>query len=116
MSMVRLMPGPQNRDAPHFKGRGVKCFLLEFEALADTASLDSAAHCCAVPRYCNKKIEEFVLSLDEYHKEDWEGIKKKLQHFYCADEEIHHYTRKSLLVFARKARDIQDLSSFDEYC
>jgi hypothetical protein len=115
-SMARLMPGPRNRDAPRFKGRGVKGFLSEFDSLADAASLDSAARCRAVPRYCSEKIEEFVLSLEEYHKEDWEGIKKMLQRFYRADEEIHHYNRKSLLAFARKARDIQDLSSFDEYC
>src|SRR6266849_6780190 len=40
MSVARLMPGPRNRDVPRFKGRGVKRFLTEFEALADAASLD----------------------------------------------------------------------------
>ena len=87
---------------PHFKGRGVKHFLSEFKSLADVASLDSAAHCHAVPCYCSEKIEEFVLSLDKYHKEDWEGIKMMLQHFYHADEEIHHYNRKSLPAFTCK--------------
>lgn len=115
-SMVHLMPGPRNRDTPCFKGRGVKRFISEFESLADAASLDSGVHCHAVPHYCSEKIEEFVLSLDEYHKEDWEGIKKMLQCFYCTDEEIHHYNWKSLLTFAQKARDIHDLSSFDAYC
>src|SRR6266852_8105579 len=116
MSVARLMPGPRNRDAPRFKGRGVKRFLTEFEALADAASLDSAARCRAVPRYCHEKAEEFILSLEEYDKDDWEGIKKKLERSYRSADEIHHYTRKSLIAFARKARDIQDIASFDEYC
>src|SRR6266852_9130429 len=106
MSVARLMPGPRNRDVPRFKGRGVKRFLTEFEALADAASLDSAVRCRAVPRYCHEKVEEFILSLEEYDKDDWEGIKKKLEHSYRSADEIHHYTCKSLIVFARKARDI----------
>src|SRR6266849_2955430 len=116
MSVARLMPGPRNRDAPRFKGRGVKRFLTEFEALADAALLDSAARCRAVPRYCHEKAEEFILSLEEYDKDDWEGIKKKLERSYRSADEIHHYTRKSLITFARKPRDIQDIASFDEYC
>ena len=115
-STARLMPGPRNRDAPRFKGRGIKRFLTEFEALADAASLDPAARCRAIPRYYNEKAEELILSLVEYDREDWEGIKKKLEHFYRSDEEIHHYTRKSLLTFVCKGRNIQDISSFDEYC
>ena len=114
--MARLMPGRRNRDAPRFKGRGVKRFLTEFEALADVASLDSAARCRAVPRYCHEKAEEFILSLEEYDKDDWEGIKKKLERSYRSADEIHHYMRKSLIAFAHKARDIQDIASFDEYC
>ena len=52
VTMAHLMPGPCNQDAPRFEGKRIKCFLEEFEALADAATLSPVERCRHIVRYC----------------------------------------------------------------
>ena len=84
VTMARLMPGLCNQDAPHFEGKRIKCFLEEFEALANAAALDGVECCHHIVCYCRGEAEEFIESLEEYEAQDWDALKEKLEALYPA--------------------------------
>ena len=120
LSMPKLMPAPCAKEAPQFKGEYLKDFLDEFEILAKAAGISNAERCDYLARYCccdksGFDHKRFVKGLEEYLETDWKMLKAHLAKCYPPEEEVFSVTKKALVKFIQRNRNIHDLASFDEY-
>ena len=114
------MPALRTKEAPRFKGKYLKDFLDEFEILAKAAGISDAECCDYLVRYCCRDKsgfdhKRFVKGLKEYLKTDWKKLKAHLTKCYPPEEEEFSVTKKALVKFIQRNRNIHDLMSFDEY-
>ena len=81
----------------------------------------SDAECCDYPAHycCHDKSgfdhKRFVKGLKEYLKTDWKKLKARLAKCYPPEEEEFSITKKALVKFIQRNRNIHDLVSFDKY-
>jgi hypothetical protein len=120
LSMPKSMPAPRAKEAPRFKGEYLKDFLDEFEILAKAAGISDAERCDYLARYCCRDKsgfdhKRFVKGLKEYLEADWKKLKARLAKCYPPEEEEFSVTKKALVKFIQRNRNIHDLASFDEY-
>ena len=113
-------PTPRTKEAPRFKGEYLKDFLDEFEILAKAAGISDAEHCDYLARYCCRDKsgfdhKRFIKGLKEYLETDWKKLKARLTKCYPPEEEEFSVTKKALVKFIQRNRNIHDLASFDEY-
>jgi hypothetical protein len=118
--MPKSMPAPRAKEAPRFKGEYLKDFLDEFEILAKAAGISDAERCDYLARYCCRDKsgfdhKRFVKGLKEYLETDWKKLKARLAKCYPPEEEEFSVTKKALVKFIQRNRNIHDLASFDEY-
>ena len=118
--MPKSMPVPCAKEAPQFKGEYLKDFLDEFEILAKAAGISDAERCDYLARYCCRDKsgfdhKRFVKGLKEYLETDWKKLKARLAKCYPPEEEEFSVTKKALVKFIQRNRNIHDLASFDEY-
>ena len=118
--MLKPMPAPRAKEAPRFKGEYLKDFLDEFEILAKAAGISDTERCDYLARYCCRDKsgfdhKRFVKGLKEYLETDWKKLKARLAKCYPPEEEEFSVTKKALVKFIQRNRNIHDLASFDEY-
>ena len=120
LSMPKSMPALHMKEALRFKGEYLKDFLDEFEILAKAAGISDTEHCDYLAHYCchdksGFDHKRFVKGLKEYLKTDWKKLKARLTKCYPPEEEEFSVTKKALVKFIQRNRNIHDLTSFDEY-
>ena len=120
LSMSKSTPAPHTKEAPRFKGKYLKDFLDKFEILAKAAGISDTECCDYLVHYCchdksGFDHKRFVKGLKEYLKTDWKKLKACLMKCYPPEEEEFSITKKALVKFIQRNRNIHDLVSFDKY-
>ena len=118
--MPKLMPAPCAKEAPQFEGEYLKDFLDKFEILATPAGISDTECCDYLTCYCCRDKsgfdhKRFVKGLKEYLKTDWKKLKTHLTKCYPPEEEEFSITKKALVKFIQRNRNIHNLASFDKY-
>ena len=88
--------------------------------MAKAAGISDAECCDYLARYCCRDKsgfdhKRFVKGLKEYLKADQKKLKACLAKCYPPEEEEFSVTKKALVKFIQRSRNIHNLASFDEY-
>ena len=112
----KSMPIPSDKKAPRFTGKDVKGFLIDYNALCTQAGYTEEQKCRNLPRYCKKRVCEFIENLDEVENPTtFEALGRVLKTYYGQTDHRKKYTRESHAKFAQRTRKIQNEAELNEY-
>jgi len=100
------LPSHRSRDAPDkFKGHysKVREFLHQYEQLLTQCHIyNDMEKCEGITNYCSSQVGWLIESLDEYERDDWDGLKDKILHLYDGEQEDAHYQKSDLRKLTQK--------------
>lgn len=115
------LPSPGSKQAPKtFKGhhRDVERFLAHFKYLChQKAVIGPKEKCLGLVQYCSYDVADLLEGLEEYEKDDYDGLIKKFQHLYDGGRRKGEYHIGHIEEFTRawRGEDIQTLEVFKQY-
>ncbi|KAH9910647.1 uncharacterized protein BXZ73DRAFT_108680 [Epithele typhae] len=105
------MPAPRAKTAPRFKGRNVKDFLFELEAIADNVGAKREDLPKCVLSYCDSDIRNRLAGEPVFKGTDWAAAKALLHSIFRFRDSAARYPPQRLRSFAAKSRKKQTVDS-----
>lgn len=110
------MPTPSMRGAPHFDGKNLHRFLIDFENASEEAGWSNKRRCAKLPGYCKHPIQEYIETFVEVtHTGDWDSLKEQLYKHYQPNKHKPRYSEHDLERFVRQKRTIDNQDQLAKY-